>query len=705
MPLLALPILAALCLASCTDEKGADRAAEAARTITFAANVSRLGDGNADTDVAGTRSTIEGSFAEGDLIGVGIEGVIKPYRYAADGRFVPDEADNGHYWQGNSQEEEAEIIAYYPYNNGELQCLQPADQSSPEKLAAADILTARAKIKRGQTGPITFAHQPARIVINLRAGRNVDDATLKTAVLTLQQAKLQKITIDPADGSITPEGAPAKDGIILCELATPTKGYCRTAEALCSSQTYAAGTELLRIVVAGKTYPYYLPADKTLSQNTRYTYNVTVNDADITVTTTADDIPWENTEALPPGYDLTIANEEQLRDFAEAVNSGGTINGKSALKAIVLQTADIELTKEWTPIGKNESGYAFEGKYNGNGHIIENMTITETQPDEDYHTVGMFGYTVNAVLTGINLRNVTIDVNISNVAKRLHVGSIAALTGKTIISHCSATGRVSLNGSSVQIIAGGIVGLLNNGGNVTCCRAKVEIMVANSKIDGTIHAGGINGSNSGECFILSCEAQSKTITAEGGRLAEIGGIVGHNNALIAFCHARESIIEAQKSTKINAGGLVGFGRDGCLYSCYFRGSIAITNADNNDYAGILVGYNEADNLIEHCYGTGTATPDNPFNLPTGPSIIYGPNPAPGEIFELMQSYADVVESKIYAPLNLTYYPYTTRYDSSSTPAYGIDPIRVKWTSAAWKMGIDPIYPEIDMLYQGIDNNP
>lgn len=696
MPLLALPILAALCLASCTDEEGADRTAEAARTITFAANVSRLGDGNAD--VAGTRSTIEGSFAEGDLIGVGIEGVIKPYRYAADGRFVPDEADNGHYWQGNSQEEEAEIIAYYPYNNGELQCLQPADQSSPEKLAAADILTARAKIKRGQTGPITFAHQPARIVINLRAGRNMDDATLKTAVLTLPQAKLQKITIAPAAGSITPEGAPAKDGIRPCELATPTEGYCRTAEALCSSQTYTAGTELLRIVVAGKTYPYHLPADKTLSQNTRYTYNVTVNDTDITVTTTADDIPWENTEALPPGYDLTIANEDQLRAFAEAVNSGKTINGKPANEAIVLQTADIELTKEWTPIGKNESGYLFEGKYNGNGHIIKNMTIKEV-PFSSRTTpgVGLFGLVKNAVLTGINLQNVTIDINTGDDRSGVFSGSIIGYAENSTISLCSADGKMIVKEGWPAINAGGIAGRCLRS-TISRCRAKIEVMATTTKAN-KIAVGGIIGYNS-YSFTLSCEAQGSNITTEGGGgQVLIGGIAGENGGTIAFCHAGNSNLEARASYDTYVGGLVGMNTRH-LYSCYAQGKATTSNGRN---AGILVGWNDSEAQVQHCYGIGTET-NNTSNLPAVVgSIVYNQKPAPDAIFNLMQGFKGEVVS--FTDANGTFYPYTTRYDPFATPAYGIEPIRVKWTSAAWKMGLDPRYPEIDMLYQGIDNNP
>lgn len=689
MPMLALPILAALCLASCTDEEGADRAAEAARTITFAAAVAQPKDGNADADAADTRSTIEGTFAQGDLIGVGIAGEIKPYRYAADGRFVPDEADNGHYWQGNSQEEEAEIIAYYPYNNGELQYLQPQDQSSPEKLAAADILTARTQMKRGEP-QITFTHLPARIVINLRAGRNMDDAALKSAVLTLPEVALQKVTIDPATGSITPEGVPAQNGIIPCERATPKQGYSRTVEALCSSQTYAAGTELFRIVVAGKTYHYHLPDNKTLSQNTRYTYNVTVNDADITVTTTGDDIPWENTEALPDGYDLAIANEEQLRHFAEAVNSQGTINGKSAIKAIVLQTADIELTKKWTPIGNNESGYIFEGKYNGNGHIIKNMTIKEAPFSSTTPCTGLFGSVENAVLTGINLQNVTIDTNAGDYQSGITSGAITGIAVNSTISLCSAEGKMIVQEESRSISAGGIAGVCN-GSTISRCRAKVEILATTTQ-SYEIHAGEIIGNNI-YGFILSCEAQGSNITTEGGNDVSIGGIAGKNNGTIAFCHAGNSNLEAKIAPSHNhVGGLVGK-NNSHLYSCYAQGKATTPNGGN---AGTLVGMNNPADQVQHCYGIGTDI----SNLPAvAGSIVYNTTPAPDEIFDLMQGYKGEVESFAYN--NVTYYPTTTHYDPAAIPTYGIEPIRVKWTSAAWKMGIDPIYPEIDMLYEGI----
>lgn len=412
---------------------------------------------------------------------------------------------------------------------------------------------------------------------------------------------------------------------------------------------------------------------------------------------------------LTPGtYDLLIANEKELRAFAAAVNNDEMITGPNgrvlARKAKVLQTANITLgSEEWTPIG-GQSG--FEGRYNGNGHIIENMKITKGRQvvyPQKYIYAGMFSRLSNAVLTGINLRKVTIKIDADNTINYVWAGSLAGQAYCSTISLCSATGQVTVEGEAQHVQAGGIAGCTASSGysanTISRCRATVEVEAITGNAAGNTYAGGIVGDNDSGCFILSCEAQGKTITAEASQIARAGGIAGWNsfNGIIAFCHAGNTV-NAQRGGVANfAGGLIG-NNIGYLYASYTTGDATVTSTGGNNKAGILVGYNSQTALAQHCYGTGAASPDNSPDLAAdADNIVYNRNPADGDILTLMQKHTDAVESIPGYP-NMV--PTTTRYDPSASPAYGIEPIPVKWTSAAWKQGSDPRYPEIDREYEG-----
>lgn len=410
----------------------------------------------------------------------------------------------------------------------------------------------------------------------------------------------------------------------------------------------------------------------------------------------------------PDTYDLLIANEKELRAFAEAVNNDEMITGPNgpvpAREAKVLQTANITLgSEEWTPIGEQ---FGFEGRYNGNGHIIENMKITkgiQVVYSQKYIYAGMFSSLNNAVLTGINLRNVTIKIDADNTIYQVRAGSLAGEAGSSTISLCSATGQVTVRGEAERVLAGGIAGYTVSSGypanTISRCRATVEVEAITGNAAGYTYAGGIVGENDPGCFILSCEAQGKTITAEGGQGAEAGGIAGWNsfNGIIAFCHAGNTVNAPNGGGANYAGGLIGH-NDGYLYASYTTDDATATSTGGSNYAGILVGYNFQAALAQHCYGTGTANPDNSKLAAAADNIVYNQNPADGDILTLMQKHTDAVES---IPGYPDIVPTTTRYDPSASPAYGIEPIPVKWTSAAWKQGSDPRYPEIDREYEGL----
>ncbi|MDE7303114.1 MAG: peptidoglycan DD-metalloendopeptidase family protein [Oscillospiraceae bacterium] len=104
-----------------------------------------------------------------------------------------------------------------------------------------------------------------------------------------------------------------------------------------------------------------------------------------------------------------ISTEEQLR----AIAAGEYGMDKNFLQKSTIQLSD----KEWMPIGTKEA--PFTGSYNGNGFEIIGLTIT----DPNATRIGMFGWTENANIYNITLRDYDIESAGRN-AKRISVAPI-----------------------------------------------------------------------------------------------------------------------------------------------------------------------------------------------------------------------------------------------------------------------------------------
>jgi hypothetical protein len=96
-----------------------------------------------------------------------------------------------------------------------------------------------------------------------------------------------------------------------------------------------------------------------------------------------------------------VETEAQLRAI-------GT--GNYGLDKNYLLNADIDVSsEEWIPIGTFKA--PFTGRFNGNGFVIKNLTIT----NPDIQIIGMFGYADNATIDNVILQNYDILSAGSNV--------------------------------------------------------------------------------------------------------------------------------------------------------------------------------------------------------------------------------------------------------------------------------------------------
>ena len=239
-------------------------------------------------------------------------------------------------------------------------------------------------------------------------------------------------------------------------------------------------------------------------------------------------------------------------------------------------TADINLTGVTvTPIAPDTSsssgfqGTRFTGVFDGNGHIIRNVTIN--LPSSDH--VGLFGF-VDSNGQVKNLR--TVDTNITG---RNFVGGIAGYNLGNMTS-CYATGTVS----GTINYAGGLAGF--NHGSMSSCYATTSV-------SGGAGAGGLVGFNNGN--LLSCYATG-TVTGTG----DVGGLVGYNYyGSVTSCYATGDVT----GTGDYVGGLVGGNDTGSnITSSYATGSVS-----GGNYVGGLAGFSWLSCNVTSCYSTGTVS--------------------------------------------------------------------------------------------------
>ncbi len=168
-----------------------------------------------------------------------------------------------------------------------------------------------------------------------------------------------------------------------------------------------------------------------------------------------------------------------------------------------IQTADIEASstelwddgKGFNPIG--DSALPFSGTYNGQGHVINGLSIKRPLENE----VGLFG--VGGDGTKIeNLGVVNVDIE-----GKIKAGALAGRIGNGLIEKCYTTGRVS-----GRAFAGGLVGI-NANGEIKNCYSFVDVITE------TGIAGGLVGVNSGAVI-------HSYSTGRVSGMSDIGGIIG-----------------------------------------------------------------------------------------------------------------------------------------------------------------------------------
>jgi len=229
------------------------------------------------------------------------------------------------------------------------------------------------------------------------------------------------------------------------------------------------------------------------------------------------------------GGDGSAANPYQIWD-PNHMNAIGANSGHWG-KCFKLM-ANIDMSRftgtQYKIIGNSST--KFTGKFDGNRHIITNLTYTTTSAT---NYVGLFGYTNNATIQNLRIENVSISSGGD------YIGGLVGYHNSGTLNDCCANGLVSGN-----MYIGGLAGW--NVGTITGCYANSLVSGGEESVGGLV---GVNGSMMDSGTITSCYATGSV----SGAGYYVGGLVGLNYRTITASYATGLVSGADVSVR----GLVG----------------------------------------------------------------------------------------------------------------------------------------------------
>ena len=180
-----------------------------------------------------------------------------------------------------------------------------------------------------------------------------------------------------------------------------------------------------------------------------------------------------------------IATAEDYAEFVTMANSDLTINGKLI--------ADIDLDGQTVdPIGTHATAAAnrknYTGTFDGNNHVIKNLTITKTYSgDTNNAGFAMFAQLNGATIKNLGIEGANITVTQSSGKAGVRLGILACWAeGTTSIENCYVkNSTLTVIGTGYVQAAGPIAACLGADASVSNCYVIDSTVTALSKITGS----------------------------------------------------------------------------------------------------------------------------------------------------------------------------------------------------------------------------
>lgn len=324
----------------------------------------------------------------------------------------------------------------------------------------------------------------------------------------------------------------------------------------------------------------------------------------------------------------TVHNAEGLKALAGASSISGnfTLVDDSGENVIDISGG------EWTPIAAGTRGgntytaesKTFSGTFDGNNNTIKGLTITQMPEgaSADY-AFGLFGVVDGGTIKNLNLT----DVNINLPSSECAGGVVGLLVNGGTVENVTVSGNVTAGRGNAGIVGrmtvsgtikdcvneATIVGLLSGGNTAGIVGAAYytaegkEMTIVNCTNNGAVTGlygvGGIVGLSAAN--VSGCENYG-AIT---GNSASVGGIVGEqqNYGSIKNCTNYADIVNHTANTgAYGTGGIVGWVRYSGAASAYPLKGI-ITVEGNRNEGSVTTGGASAGGIVGHVYNAAVVT--------------------------------------------------------------------------------------------------
>jgi hypothetical protein len=265
-------------------------------------------------------------------------------------------------------------------------------------------------------------------------------------------------------------------------------------------------------------------------------------------------------------------------------------------------------TQGWTPLFYNEMSWydTFSGIFEGNGHSIKNLFISEDFPVRTYDYLGLFSQVTSCTIRNLRLRNVD-NKHHGTVIGTLIGTAFNYESGTIVIQNCFADGVMS-----PFTMGGGLIGEVYGCFDIENSFADVEFLEEDGLISGTGYScGGLIGH--------ATAIESSTIRRCGaiGNLAAYGNVIGGLIGKVEVFMSPETLTVERCFAAGNVKGdlvVSGFIAD-CnqavkTHDCYTLGNIELTTTTNSPTgSGLIAAISNPGDVTEvyRCYSAGTIT--------------------------------------------------------------------------------------------------
>ena len=378
----------------------------------------------------------------------------------------------------------------------------PTNQSTAEKLASADWMTATTTKKKEDVTnglELIFSHRNAKLHFNVTFKGDVEASNV-----TLSSDNFKVV------GSITPY------------YTESTTDNSKTIEAIVEADKDYSGVNLIEVTINfdannSETYKVSLPSGLTqFEEGKQYNFTLTIghNQATISSVYVTD---WEdgnielngNDDALLDGYTVSVDPETGVRTF--------TVSNYAAYKAWT-QTNDVENTNITldgditVPDGETLPYISsFNGVFDGKGHTIKNI---KNLVEYKHCILGSTNYGT--------IKNVNFDIDITTEI----FSGIVVSNNEGTIENCTISGSAITSQGDYRRFSG--ICAHNQDGIIIACVNNISVTQPEGDINGTITSGGICEQNGG--LIIGCinNGNISLVSANNAQYHVIAGIAANN---------------------------------------------------------------------------------------------------------------------------------------------------------------------------------